>query len=131
MRRNTAQRTIILETLRKAKSHPSVEWLYDEVRKVLPHISLGTVYRNLNVLREEGMIQELIITGNKTYYEGNTEPHAHFICESCGKILDVDFPKGNLTRGLKTDGFEVKQLRLEYFGLCPDCTPQSENKQNE
>ncbi|HDR05264.1 MAG TPA: transcriptional repressor, partial [Candidatus Marinimicrobia bacterium] len=48
MRRNTAQRTIILETLQKAKSHPSVEWLYNEVRKVLPHISLGTVYRNLN-----------------------------------------------------------------------------------
>jgi Fe2+ or Zn2+ uptake regulation protein len=129
MRRNTAQRTIILETLRKAKSHPSVDWLYDEVRKVLPHISLGTVYRNLNILREEGLIQELIITGNKTYYEGNIEPHAHFICQQCGQILDVDFPKGNLIKGLINDGFDVKQLRLEYFGLCPDCRLQSKQQE--
>ncbi|HDR03810.1 MAG TPA: transcriptional repressor, partial [Candidatus Marinimicrobia bacterium] len=90
------------------------------------------VYRNLNILRKEGLIKELLITGNKSYFEGNTKPHAHFICERCHDIVDVDFPKGNLSKSLNTDGYEVTQIRLEFFGICPACLTQAvSNKKTE
>lgn len=121
MRRNTAQRTIILNTLQKTHNHPPVEWIYEEVRKILPHVSLATVYRNLNVLKEEGLVREVILDGQKSYFDGNVTPHAHFVCDVCGTISDIELPQQLINPVLDLAGYTVKEIRIDYHGVCPTC----------
>lgn len=92
MLRRTKQREVILRVLRTANSHPTVDWIYDEVRKEIPHISLGTVYRNLKLLRESGEVLEIDLSGAFSRFDGNPENHYHFRCEKCGRVFDVDEP---------------------------------------
>ena len=90
IRRETKQRKAILNVLRRTDSHPTADRIYDEVRKVIPNISKGTVYRNLKILREGGKISELNLNGTVSRYEGNNENHYHFRCEKCGRVFDLD-----------------------------------------
>ena len=87
-------------------------------------LSLGTVYRNLEVLVAEGEIDEVPGSMGATRYDGNVEPHHHFNCERCGRILDVDLPlPRGLTRRLADDhGLRANRVRISFFGHCPDCT---------
>ena len=123
IRRETKQREAILNMLRGANSHPTADWVYDEVRKVIPIISKGTVYRNLKILREDGKISELNLNGTVSRYEGNQENHYHFRCEKCGRIFDLDEPVNNELdeRVAKRTGFTVSYHQLEFRGLCKDC----------
>jgi Fur family transcriptional regulator, peroxide stress response regulator len=123
MRRKTRQRMAILEVLRGVRTHPSADWIYDEVRKKLPHISKGTVYRNLKVLEEEGAILELNVDGVVGRYEIRQNNHYHFICEKCGRIFDLNEPtetKLNMKYAKKT-GFKITHHQLEFRGLCKGC----------
>ena len=86
MRRDTKQREAILKILRNTRSHPTADQIYDEVRKDIPNISKGTVYRNLQVLEEDGAITELKINGTQSRYEVKQESHYHFRCENCGCV---------------------------------------------
>lgn len=124
MIRNTKQRSIILEELRKVKSHPTADELYMMVRKRIPKISLGTVYRNLENLAESGIILKLEYSEGQKRFDGNTIPHTHFRCIECNCVEDipfeVDIPELNKrTSWLKSH--EINGARLEYFGLCPNC----------
>lgn len=113
----------ILEMLKEVRNHPSANWIYDEVRKKLPHISKGTVYRNLNVLEDEGVIIELNVDGIVGRYEIRQDNHYHFICEKCGRIYDLNGPvetELNVKYAKKT-GFKISHHRLEFRGLCKDC----------
>ncbi len=92
MRRKTRQRMAILEVLRGIRTHPSADWIYNEVRKKIPHVSKGTVYRNLMVLEEEGAVIELNVDGTVGRYEISQDNHYHFICEQCGRIIDLFEP---------------------------------------
>jgi Fe2+ or Zn2+ uptake regulation protein len=123
MPRSSKQKKAILRVLRGTTSHPSADWIYEEVRKQIPNISLGTVYRNLNMLKEEGSIVDLSFTGAANRYDGKLEPHYHFRCVKCGRLFDIDQPvKGDLDNGVAQDsGFEVLGHRLEFYGFCPDC----------
>ena len=122
-RRETRQREVILNVLRSADSHPTADWIYDEVRKVIPNISKGTVYRNLNILRDMGEISELNLSGTVSRFEGKQENHYHFRCDKCGQVFDLDEPVNNDLdeRVARKTGFKVSYHQLGFRGLCKDC----------
>ena len=93
--RVTRQRTVILEELRKLTCHPTADELCDIVRRRLPHISLGTVYRNLDHLAEEGIVLRLDMAGKSKRYDGNIQPHQHGVCDECAARLAQTMP-GNI-----------------------------------
>jgi Fur family transcriptional regulator, peroxide stress response regulator len=123
MRRDTKQREAILKILRNTRSHPTADQIYDEVRKDIPNISKGTVYRNLQVLGEDGAISLLNIHGTQSRYEVKQEAHYHFRCEKCGRVFDLDEPvdKDLDERISRKTGFSVSHHQTEFRGLCNDC----------
>ncbi|MCM8819958.1 MAG: transcriptional repressor [Candidatus Omnitrophica bacterium] len=129
-RRLTKQRSIILEELRKTKSHPTADIIFKMVRKKLPTISFGTVYRNLNFLRDQGEILELVCGKYSSRYDGDAKPHYHFFCLKCQKILDLDMPvlenlDEKVRRKLKVD---VRYHRIDFYGYCQECKNKSRDK---
>ena len=122
-RRDTRQREAILHVLRCTDSHPTADWIYEEVRRVIPNISKGTVYRNLRVLQDIGEISALNLNGTITRYEGRQDNHYHFRCVKCGRIFDLDEPVNEELdeRIAKRTGFRVSYHQLEFRGLCKDC----------
>ena len=123
MTRNSKQKEAILRVLKGMTSHPTADWIYEQVRKEIPNISLGTVYRNLRLLQQEGKISELDLASTLSRFDGNVQNHCHFRCERCGRIFDVDEPvdKESDERLARKTGFKVSYHRLEFRGLCKDC----------
>jgi len=125
-RRETKQREAILGVLRNTKAHPTADRIYEEVKKEIPNISKGTVYRNLQVLQEDGAVTELNLNGTLSRFEAKQDSHYHFRCEQCGRVFDVDEPVNNELdeRVAKKTGFKVSHHQLEFRGLCKDCQQQ-------
>ena len=119
----TPQRRVILEELRKVTSHPTADEIYELVRRRLPHISLGTVYRNLEILSQCGMIQKLEPGGTQKHFDGMAENHYHFRCLGCGRIEDISIdPLCELEESVPDlDKYEIIGHRLELIGYCPGC----------
>ncbi len=126
MVRKSKRRNAILRVLRNTISHPTARWIYDQVRCEIPNISLGTVYRNLKLLKQEGQIIELDIADTSSRFDGNACNHYHFRCEQCGRVFDVDEPvnKSLDKRVAKNTGFNISHHMLEFRGLCTDCQRQ-------
>ena len=122
-KRNTKQKKIIYETLAMTKSHPTADWVYQEVRKSLPRVSLGTIYRNLNSLVEDGFVNEILAERNISRYDANTDNHAHLICTNCDEISDV-FDIQIKHDPQKTMGFKVMRINVHYYGICSKCLNQ-------
>jgi Fur family ferric uptake transcriptional regulator len=125
--RMTRQRMVILEELQRVKSHLSADEIYDIVRKRLPRISLGTVYRNLDMLSELGKIQKLELGGTIKRFDWNPNKHYHIRCLQCGRVDDA--PVAPLTRIedelYGSTVYEIVGHRLEFIGLCPECSKQT------
>lgn len=125
----TRQRQVILEELGKVSSHPTADEVYDMVRRRLPRVSLGTVYRNLEMLSERGMIQKLELGGTRRRFDGNVRDHYHVRCVRCGRLEDVPAEPGavleNALRGVSD--YEITGYRLEFIGLCPQCKKQAQS----
>lgn len=122
----TQQRKIILEELKKVRTHPAADEIYRMVKKRLPRISLGTVYRNLEVLAELKEIQEVDNVENIKRFDGNPENHYHIRCIKCGRIDDAPFGLVNeLESKMRplTD-YTVISHKLEFIGLCPECSTE-------
>jgi len=123
--RNTRQRAVILDILRKSESsHPTADLIYREARKVLPNISLGTVYRNLNFLREQGQVHEIRTnTESSSRFECDCPPHAHFHCTRCQSVHDIPLPDSlkNLQWGDETPISTVNTMELHLLGSCSGC----------
>lgn len=119
----TRQRRVVLEELKKLKTHPSAEDLYSIVREKMPTISLGTVYRNLDLLWRNGQILKLDMAGGQCRYDGDVSPHYHVRCMECGIIEDLtpDMVRGVDEPVVLKSGFKVEGWRLEFSGLCPAC----------
>jgi Fur family ferric uptake transcriptional regulator len=121
--RMTRQRQVILETLREVDTHPSADEIYEMVRRRLPRISLGTVYRNLEILSESGEIQKLESGSNLKRFDGRAHRHYHMRCIRCDRVLDAPIPFTldieDRIRSL-TD-FQILGHQLEFTGLCPAC----------
>lgn len=121
--RMTTQRKIILEELRKVTTHPTASDLCKEVRKRLPRISLGTVYRNLDILSREGIILKLDVAGHEMRFDGNTDGHYHLRCLKCGRVDDImmDTLPDLDEKAQEVTHYSVVGHNLEFVGVCPDC----------
>lgn len=122
--RNTRQRNVILDILKGSRSHPTAEAVYREARRVIPNISLGTVYRNLNFLRDQGVIREIRTgEGGSSRFDGGGTPHAHFHCVRCNNLLDIPLPAE--VEHLGFEGNEkissVDAIDLHVIGSCSEC----------
>ncbi len=122
-RKNSIRRERILELLRSNHAHPTADWVYDQLKKEFPGLSLGTVYRNLKILEEEGKLQN--IHGGSTFdrYDGDLSPHHHIICERCGCVMDLNAAvDDSLFRKAENEtGFQLRPSQITLYGLCPKC----------
>lgn len=120
--RRSKQREVILEELRKLKSHPRSDELYTLVRQRIPNVSLGTVYRNLGQLQREGMALE-IYCGDFVRYDGNVAPHDHFLCRGCRRVWDFEDGHAEHKKPPPSEasGFQIDGQYTMFLGLCPDC----------
>ena len=123
MRRNTIQCSLVLETVNKLQSHATADEIYDAIVQEHPHISRGTVYRNLNRLAEMGQIRKLEIPGRAERFDHLCHEHYHVRCEKCGRVFDVDMDcVSGLEKHIKADhGFQFNGDDIIFKGLCPDC----------
>ena len=120
--RETRQRRLVYETVKKSHAHPTADTIFEKVRRTMPKISLGTVYRNLSVLKSEGMIREIAGPDRKAHYEADLSAHGHFICTGCSAIMDVTPCPQIEWEGLKDlVGCDVHSQSTEFVGLCPSC----------
>jgi len=125
--RLTTQRQIILEELSKVKSHPTANEVYDMVRKRLPRIGLGTVYRNLELMADSGIILKLEVGGTQKRFDATTETHYHIRCTQCDRVNDIDIEVQhsiNETAATATD-FTILGHHIEFSGICEDCQSDS------
>ena len=120
--RMTRQRALILEALRNVTSHPTADEIYGMVREKMPRISLGTVYRNLDLLTSSGEIMCLDRAGAQKHFDGNPNPHYHVRCKRCGSIGDVHTaPALPSFSGIDASGFTIENMEVEFTGLCDSC----------
>jgi Fe2+ or Zn2+ uptake regulation protein len=125
--RMTRQRKIILEELQKVNTHPSADEIYEMVRLRLPRISLGTVYRNLEILSELGKIQKLQLSGALKRFDWDTSKHYHIRCVRCNRVDDAPIaPLNQIEDELyESTVFEIIGHNLEFVGLCPECSKKN------
>jgi len=124
LRKSSRKRDAVLNVMRGTRSHPSAQWIYEVLRPEYPDISLGTVYRNLKLFIESGEVVSVGSVDGQERYDARTEPHPHFICTSCGKVIDLDCemlsdaPYSGIED--KT-GLKIESHSITYKGLCADC----------
>lgn len=127
--RQTSQRRVILEELCKVTSHPTAADVYEMVRRKLPRISLGTVYRNLELLNDSGTIQKLDFGESHKRFDGNSSPHYHVNCTKCGRVSDVFIPlKHPLdVEAEEATGYQILGHHVSFVGVCPSCQGSKRN----
>lgn len=128
--RLTTQRQIILEELNKVTSHPTANEVYDMVRKRLPRIGLGTVYRNLELMAESGAILKLEVGGTQKRFDATTKSHYHVRCTQCDRVDDMDIPVQfhiNEIAGNNTE-YRILGHHIEFSGICEDCQEKQEKE---
>ncbi len=123
-RNNSKKRQALLEALRATKEHPTAETLYNTLKPDFPELSLGTVYRNLSILVEDGEIITVGKVDGHERYDAYTAPHTHFVCRSCRRVMDMDMPDlvSNLFDELESStGCRATGFALTINGFCRDC----------
>ena len=118
------KRDAILHCVRSTDAHPSAEWVYEHVKIQVPDISLATVYRNLSLFKEQGLITSLGTVKGVERFDGNTEPHVHFICTQCGSVLDlpeISVPEELNSAVARSSGGRVDNCQLSFTGICGEC----------
>lgn len=120
----TAQHAAILEYLKDSKFHPSAADIYEYVLKKLSTISRTTVYNTIDLLKKEGLIQELAVRNHKgRRFDSNPLPHDHLICNICGNIVntEVNIDHSSLLTQKQKQGFDIKEISITVHGVCPNC----------
>ena len=118
------KRQAILDFLQNTTAHPSAEMVFNHLKPEIPDLSLGTVYRNIAMFKEEGTIQSIGVVNGLERYDFNTAPHTHFICTTCGQVLDlegVDLPPATVTEAEAMVGGSITTYHLQFSGECADC----------
>lgn len=121
MRNYSRQREAILEVLRSTKTHPSASAIYEEVRKKIPNISLGTVYRNLSALQESGEITNVWLGDGTDRFDGDISPHLHLCCKKCGSISDLPIDNDFGVSLADKCGFKPDKSVYLIYGICKNC----------
>lgn len=121
--RMTNQRNVILEEIQKVNTHPTADEVYEIVRRRLPKISLGTVYRNLEILSACGLIQKIGPISSQMRFDGITKKHYHLRCINCGRVEDAPtIPMENLENVIREKSdYSILDHKLEFIGICPQC----------
>lgn len=130
MLRMTQQREIILDELNRFQGHPSADELYEKVRKRLTRISLATVYRNLEILAEEGLVSKIEISGRQKRFDHELESHSHVYCLECHRVDNMEFDQPFQLDASPEDvgGYAIEGYRIEFKGICPDCQKKKDKK---
>ena len=125
--RMTHQREIILQELSRCGTHPTADDLYEQVRKKLPRISLATVYRNLELLSEAGLIKKLEVSGRKKRFDWDLAGHNHICCIKCHRVDNIETTAAQIDAApsIRHKGYTLSGFRIEFFGLCPTCRQDS------
>ena len=120
-KRYSRQRELIYETLKQTTEHPTAEMLYQWLKPENPNLSLGTVYRNLNLLADEGSITRMAFPVER--YDANTAPHPHFCCRACGKVYDLELPYDAALdeQALMASGHDIAGHEVLFYGTCVHC----------
>lgn len=131
--RMTNQREIILRELKKSKRHLSADELYDIVKKFMPRISLATVYRNLEILSETGVIRKLEISGRQKRFDFDVSDHDHIYCIMCHKVDNLNIERKSVDSeqlGVEA-GYSITGYRVEVIGICPECRKKEISKEKK
>jgi len=117
------QRERILELLKSTGSHPTAAWLYEHLKGEFSNLSMGTVYRNLNILLDQGLVQKREFGSTFDRFEANIEPHYHFKCERCQRIIDLDIPVDEELneKVRKATPYKATGHQIIFFGVCDEC----------
>lgn len=125
IRKHSKKRDAILSALRETDAHPSAEWVYHRLKPQIPDLSLGTVYRNLALFKASGEIVSLGTVNGLERFDGDISPHAHFVCQCCGQILDLPglaVSKVLLEQAAELSESAVSSCKLLFSGRCKSCT---------
>ena len=128
--KNFRKRNAIFECLCRSKSHPSAEAIYNELKPTIPDLSLGTVYRNLNLFREQGSVICVATVDGVERFDGNVSPHVHFICTDCNAVIDLEdmtIPQSLTSAAERSCGGKVTECQLSFTGKCQSCINKLEN----
>ena len=128
LRRFSRQRQMVLDVVKNRTKHPTADKVYEILKKDHPEISLGTVYRNLNLLSEMGEISRVETSSVKDHFDGNQHPHAHFVCRKCGGVFDLNLDISQLLQSAKgvEGSFQVGDCKVLVQGVCEDCLKKEE-----
>ncbi|WP_167957101.1 Fur family transcriptional regulator [Anaerosporobacter faecicola] len=121
------QREAIKEYLASTTCHPTADTVYLNIKKEYPNISLGTVYRNLNLLAEQGEILKISCGDGSDHFDGNVHPHYHFLCKHCGSVLDLRMESIDHINTIASASFpgQIDGHTVYFYGLCEDCKLQN------
>lgn len=122
-RKYSRQREALLMLLQSTRTHPTAEWLYTELKKSFPNISLATVYRNLNLLAQTGEIIRLDVGTGTEHFDAATKNHYHFVCRCCDAVIDLDLPPIVQLDHMaeKNNPVRVENHSLLFYGVCKNC----------
>jgi Fur family peroxide stress response transcriptional regulator len=118
--RYSRQRELIRRLLCGTETHPTAEWIYLRAKEEMPSISMGTVYRNLKLLSDNGEVQIIETSDGSAHYDGDVSSHSHFVCLSCGRVMDVCIPSADCS-ALESEGFKIAGQKNVIYGICPKC----------
>ena len=118
------KRDAILDCLRQSKAHPSAETIYSQLKPQIPDLAMGTVYRNLNLFKEQGLAISVATVRGVERFDGHTVPHIHFICTQCDAVIDLEdmkIPQSLSNAASLESGGRVDSCQLSFTGICRDC----------
>ena len=123
------KRNAILTCLRASKAHPSAETLFVELKSEIPDISLATVYRNLSLFKKQGLAISVATVDGIERFDGNTQPHVHFICNDCSAVIDLEdmtVPQSLIQAAARCSGGQVTACQLSFSGQCTECISKNQ-----
>ncbi|MBR2310679.1 MAG: transcriptional repressor [Oscillospiraceae bacterium] len=122
--KNFRKRNAIYECLMASKAHPSAETIYTQLKPGIPDLSLGTVYRNLHLFKDQGLAISVATVNGVERFDGNTDPHVHFICTNCSAVIDLEqmsVPQALTESAEALMGGAIRECNLSFTGTCRDC----------
>lgn len=128
--KRSRQREKILAILRNTDTHPTAGWVYDQLKNDFPNLSMGTVYRNINILLDQNLIQKIEAGSSFDRYDANTNTHYHFFCRECGCVDDLPLEVSEVleSKAKSLTGYEVENHRLDFYGRCPQCSKENQGE---
>lgn len=118
----SSKRSAIINAIQSTDTHPSAAWVYETLKDEYPNLSLGTVYRNIALFKEQGIVVSVANVDGEERIDGNTMPHAHFVCKQCKNVYDIfNTSLSGVDKELSESGYNVDAVSLTFYGTCADC----------